>query len=129
MVSEIRKSAMEGLYLERSVSLSKLLVTRGNLLTADKKSAVMTPSGLAFSWSTEIEDGKSHYSDQVMLLAFFPELQQIRFETGGAQRYKGKDFLQLDGIKKGFAAEVYISFIANDQESVSNSTYLGQFIW
>jgi len=129
MVKYIRLNAMEGVYPNRKINLSKLLVTNGFLSPAVETSATMTDQGLAFSWSTELVPKNSHHSDQVMMLAYFPELEETFYIVGGAQRYVGADFLPLAGIKKGYVAEVYISFITNDHTAISDSNYLGQFNW
>lgn len=129
MAKYIRLNALEGVYPNRKVNLSKVLVTNGVLSLPVETSATMTGDGLAFSWSTELVSKNSHYSDQVMMLAYFPELQETRHVISGAQRYAGADVLPLAGIKKGYTAQVYISFITNDHTSIANSIYLGQFNW
>jgi len=129
LVSYTRHNALEGLLPDRKISLSKLLVSKGKLPPAIESSAVMTEKGLAFSWSTEIIPKMSHYSDQVMMLAYFTELKEACYTLAGAQRSAGTDLLQLAGIKKGYTGEVYISFIKNDHTEIADSVYLGQFNW
>ncbi|CAM4355070.1 hypothetical protein SAMN06265348_1135 [Pedobacter westerhofensis] len=130
MVSRIRKFALTGKSPNRKVDLSKILVSKGDLLPAENSSAELTETGLTFKWSTETEDGMNHHSNQVMMLAYFPKLQEVKSDTGGAKWHRGEDSLSLLGVKKeGYVAEMFISFITNDQTSISNSIYLGQFIW
>ncbi|CAM4317527.1 hypothetical protein SAMN06265348_110162 [Pedobacter westerhofensis] len=130
MVSQIRKFALTGKSPKRKINLRKVLVSKGNLLSAKNTSAELTETGLSFKWSTETKDGLNHHSDQVMMLAYFPELKEVRCDTGGAKRRSGRDELSLESVKKkGYVAEVFISFITNDQTGVSNSVYLGRFIW
>ena len=125
----IRLNALEGIYPNRKVNVSKVLMTYGKLPVAAETSVEITNEGLAFSWSTELVPQLSHYSDQVMMLAYFPELQESCYVVAGAQRFNGKDLLQLAGIKKGYSAEVYISFITNDHTGIADSVHLGQFNW
>lgn len=128
MVSSLRKNVIQGTYPKRSIDFSKVLMTKGTLPAAES-SAVITETGLAFTWDTALVRKTSYYSDQVMMLAYFPELKEVRYITAGAARHKGKDLLSLEGIKKGYQAEVYLSFITDDRKSISNSVYVGSFNW
>jgi hypothetical protein len=129
MVSHIRKDTLEGESTERKINLSKLLVTKGDLPSAIEIAAEVTDQGLAVNWSTELVYKESHHSDQVMMLAYFPELKETVYVLSGAPRYTGHDLLPLKGINKGYTAEVYISFITDHHKRISNSVYLGQFNW
>lgn len=128
MVRCLRKNVMQGKYPNRSIDFSKVLVTKGTLPAAETSVAV-TEAGLAFSWDTAIIPNTTHHSDQVIMLAYFPDLGEARYVTAGNSRHKGNDLLALAGIKKGYQAEVYISFITDDHRNISNSVYLGQFNW
>jgi len=129
MTKHVRDITIQGLYPDRKIDISKVLVSIGKLPGAAETSVMMTEQGLTFHWSTELVRKLSHYSDQVMMLAYFPELQEVTHVISGAQRHLGTDLLPLAGIKKGYSAEVFISFITNDHQGVSNSVYLGQFNW
>lgn len=128
MVQSNRKNSLQGIYPNRSIDYSKVLITKSSLPAAET-AVTMTASGISFTWSTEIIPYRTHYSDQVIMLAYFPELNETRYITAGSQRHVGKDLLILDGIKKGYEAEVYISFVTDDRRNISNSIHLGQLIW
>lgn len=131
MVSATRKNVFQGEVLTkaRPFDFSQLLITKGDMPIVEAAHAEMTYFGIAFTWSPEIITSVTHYSDQVIMMAYFPDLQEARYITSGAQRFLGKDLLRLEGIKKGYTAEIYISFISNDHKGISNSTYLGQLDW
>lgn len=129
MVMANRKNSLQGVYPNRSIDFSKVLITKGSLPIAAETAVTMTASGLAYTWSIEVIPNCTHYSDQVIMLAYFPGLNETRYITAGSQRYLGKGLLPLDGIKKGYTAEVYISFITDDRRNISNSIHLGQLIW
>ncbi len=128
MVICVRKNAVQGVYPERSIDFSKVLMTKGTL-PVTKASAEITKTGITFTWDTLLIAHNTHHSDQVIMLAYFPELKETRYVTAGAHRFKGNDTLPLAGIKKGYQAEVYISFITDDRRNISNSVYLGQLNW
>lgn len=71
--------------------------------------------------------------DQVMMLAYMPENKEAEYLDSGARRITGQDFL-LIGRNYGSVnlpelytyAEVYIVFVANDRDSITDSYYCGR---
>lgn len=129
MIIVNRKNSLRGVYPNRSIDFSKILITKGSLPVAAETAVTVTEAGLAYTWSTELIVDRTHHSDQVIMLAYFPGLNETRYITAGPQRYLGKGLLILDGIKKGHKAEIYISFITDDRRNISNSIHLGQLTW
>lgn len=128
MTAHLRKEALIGTFPNRKLDYSKILVSQGKMEVPADAAVQVAEDGFSFTWNPEINPGV-HYSDHVMLLAYFPELREARENTGGAQRRAGNDVLNLDGIDRGFVAHLYISFITSDRKKISNSVYLGQFTW
>jgi uncharacterized protein DUF6266 len=129
MVKCNRKIAMQGTYPNRYLDFSRVLMTKGELPSALELSVKRVKKGLAFQWNTAEIPKRSHHTDHVIMLAYFPELEEARYILSGAKRSAGKDHLPLEGIKKGYKAHVYIAFATDDHKEISNSTYLGQFNW
>lgn len=129
MVKLMRAAILEGLYPNRYINYAKVLMTKGTLMMPAESGVKQNPDGFTFTWSTEVKPGYTHHSDQIMLLAYFPELKETVYTIGGAARYVGKDVLNLSGVEKGYAAAIYISFITNDRSDIADSKYLGQLIW
>ncbi|WP_158796635.1 DUF6266 family protein [Pedobacter sp. L105] len=129
MVRYMRATALTGVYPERKIDFPRLLVSKGEMPAPRDVTVTVNEFGFVFTWNPETNIKAVHYSDQIMLLAYFPELNSGESHIGGAQRYIGKDLLALSGVEHGYVAEIYISFIANDRSSVSNSIYLGQLTW
>lgn len=128
MVKCNRKNTLQGEYPNRSINYPKVLVTKGSLPGA-YAAAKMTNKGLVYTWDTSSDSSIAHHTDQVIMLAYFPDLNEIRYLAGGKQRSSGEALLVMDGIKKGYQAEVYISFVSDDRKNISDSVHLGQFIW
>ena len=129
IANHIWENALQGRDMNRSVDLQQLLITQGNLPAAKTQKVEMTEKGLKFTWSNEIEEGKSHHSDQVVLLAYFPELEEVVYKIGGAERGVGEQLLPLIGVEQGYEAEIFISFVTNDHSDMANSIYLGKLNW
>lgn len=128
MVPYVRKNALTGVYPNRQLDYSRILVSQGKMEVPADVTVEVVEDGFSFTWNIEIHPG-IYYNDHIMLLAYFPELERAISNTAGVQRRAGKDVLNLDGTDKGNIAHLYISFITNDRKSISNSVYLGQFNW
>lgn len=120
--------AMAGEYPERRIDYSKVMLTKGKMETPQQAAVNLTESGVTCTWSTEMQKGE-HYTDQIMIVAYFPDLKKAAFHTAGAQRHHGNEHLSLAGVPHGHSAEIYMSFIKNNRKGISDSIYLGQLIW
>jgi len=129
MVKYLRKYSFTGEGTARHFDFSKVLVTRGDMPDPSGVTMDVTTSGLLFNWNTEINSKSIHFTDQFVMLAYFPELAEIRYMTAGAQRHTGKDTLMLSGVEGGHFAEVYVAFVAGNRKSISDSVYMGQINW
>ena len=124
-----RKQAITGEYPDRRIDYSKVLFTKGEMPAVQNAKVSLDERGFSFTWDPEAHLDGTHFSDQVMLMAYFPELNKAVYMTAGAQRFRGNDLLMLSGMKRGYVAEVYISFIQDNHKNISNSTHLGQLNW
>lgn len=129
MVRCLRTDALAGAHPFQHIDFSKVLITKGDMEPPMDVAAVPADSGVTFSWNPEMKLRGSHYSDQVIMLAYFPELRKVRFIAAGAQRYRGQDTLELNGITRGHLAELFIAFIADNRSNISDSVYVGQLNW
>lgn len=129
MVKYLRANAFTGEGAQRHFDLSKVLVTRGNMPVPADVTLNISPYGFLFTWNTEIHSKKCHFTDQFVMMAYFPELEEVRYMTAGAQRHLGKDMLVLSGVEKGHLAEVYVAFVADNRKSISDSVHIGQITW
>jgi len=129
-VAHLRKNGgLTGVYPNRQIDYSKVLLSRGKMPPPENAAVTVTDIGFSFTWDTHVEARNTHYSDQVMLVATFPELQKAVFVTGGPQRYDGTALLVPNGIRRGATAQIYMSFMSNNHKSMSNSIYLGEVNW
>ena len=124
-VSYNKQHALTGFYPDVEINYSKVLLSDGDLLPAENPTVNRVAGGIEFSWDT---DGYAwgNGSDQVMVLAYFPETSQAVSFSYGARRLEGKEFLPLSNDHIELPAEVYISFVSPDRYEVARSMYLGQ---
>lgn len=125
----LRKNSITGDYPDLRIDYSKILVTKGEMEPPKNAEVSRSEFGFLFKWDNDEENRGIYYTDQIMLLAYFPALGKAAYVTAGAQRIKGIEMLTLGGIKKGYTAEVFIAFIEDNRKSISNSVHLGQLNW
>jgi hypothetical protein len=124
-----RKNAFVGGFPDRRLDFSKVLLSKGSMPPPMGVTVIRNEFGFVFTWDPQSDEKGAHYSDQVMLMAYFPEIEKAEYLIAGSQRSRGTELLNLGRIASGNIAEVYISFIEDNRKSVSNSVYLGQLIW
>ncbi|WP_316819809.1 DUF6266 family protein [Pedobacter gandavensis] len=123
------RHGFKGEFPKISLDYRKILLTFGSMPVPKGVQVVVDRDGLLFSWDLQENVAGTHWSDQVMLMAYFPKLNKAIYLTAGTSRYKGKDLLSIFDIDHGEIAETYIAFIANDRKSISNSVYTGKVKW
>ncbi|SMC74641.1 DUF6266 family protein [Pedobacter africanus] len=109
-----------------SIDYEKVLLTQGSLCPPLNAAVSPGPQGLNFTWEVQQGTEWPETTDQVMLLAYFPELQKAVYVLAGASRIKGADVLPLQPALLTAHMEVYIAFIAADRKKISDSMYLGK---
>jgi hypothetical protein len=103
----------------------KVLLSRGHALPPVNARVSSTQEGLKFSWDSIPDLPWSTNQDQAMTLVWFPEHNEALFNTSGANRLSGSDLLPIPPTLLPEKMEIYIAFVSEDRESVSNSVYLG----
>lgn len=121
--------AVTGKYPKLKINFAKVLLSYGAMPPPVNLQVISSDKGLIFSWGPQEGIAGTHWSDQVMLLAYFPKLKKSAYMTAGASRYKGTDLLVVFDIEHGHVAETYVAFVANDRKSISNSVYAGKIRW
>lgn len=121
--------AFKGTYPKMTIDFKNVKLASGNMPAVSDVVVEVVSDGLKFSWNPESRELGTHWTDQVMLMAYFPKLKKAMYITGGVNRNIGSCVLPLYETSHGHTAETYISFISNDRRSISNSIYTGQWFW
>ncbi len=122
-----KKNAIKGSYPNFEMDYEHVLLSKGDLEPALNPSVEVSAEGFRFNW--EVSDNNWTYnSAQVMMMAYFPEKNEARYIVYGAQRSTCTDFLIIGRDLKNQPAELYISFVSGDRNSIANSTYLGTYM-
>ena len=120
------KNCITGVYPLFDIDYSLVLVSRGDLPNA-LAPAVTSGAGslLTFSWTDNSGVGSAKATDQAILVAFCPDLQQSIYTTIGGDRSALTGELNLVPFS-GKAVETYIGFIALDGKNIATSIFTGE---
>lgn len=103
----------------------KVLLSRGRAMLPQYPKVKLNQEGLTFTWDSIPDLPWSSNQDQAMTLVWFSNVSEALFNTAGASRLTGTDLLPIPPTLHSEKMEVYIAFVSEDRESVSNSIYLG----
>ena len=127
--SHLRYNAVIGEYPDYCLDYSKVLLSRGTKPLTERIEVEVVEEGLQFSWDPAVSDSGKRWNDQTMMMAYIPSLREAVYLLNGARRTEGADILKLPRFKDAVVIETYISFIAANHKSISDSVYTGQLIW
>ncbi|MDQ2863614.1 MAG: DUF6266 family protein [Bacteroidota bacterium] len=123
--SALMNRAVVGSYPNTAIAWPKVLVSKGPLPCAEYAGIAQDNEGnIIFSWTDNTGTGTAKENDKVILVAWFPELQQAIFSRDAALR-SGCFTTLAAGAFKGYLAETWIGFISNDEKDASDSVYTG----
>jgi hypothetical protein len=111
---------------EAYMDFSKVRLSEGNAAQPLNPQVELTENGLHFSWENHGDESWSVSQDQVMMMAFFPEITTAHYVTSGSRRSQEFDVLNLPPTFREAVMEVYMAFVADDRCNVSDSIYLGR---
>lgn len=122
-----RRQAIRIVSDKAEIDYPKLVLSIGDAAPPRDLAIALSPGALTFSWAfDQLKDWTSR-SDQVMMMALFPDDDCAIYEQAGAKSSAGKDVLQLPTNYHLRHMEVYISFISSDRQTICRSIYLGRF--
>ena len=122
-----KNSAIRGTYPEQCLDFSQLQFSTGNLRTAQSISVTYEDDQILFEWTNRSEMTYAESRDQVMLLAYYPEINVATYTLYGNERRAGHDILAISPDFESGRIETYMAFISADRKNVSDSIYTGQF--
>lgn len=111
------------------IDFSKVRLTFGNLIGAADPVVKKDDTGFHFSWTNNAGNKWTRETDQVMLIAYSILKQRVYCIPSGARRSDGFQTLKIHANEKDNEFHTWISFIADDRESIAMSTYTGSYIF
>ncbi|MCX2485501.1 DUF6266 family protein [Pedobacter sp. MR2016-24] len=127
-ISINKEKAVKGVYPNQETDFSKLIVAQGTVAIPKNPMVKVLNNKLEYRWEADLQTEGAESSDQVMLLAYFPESQKAIVMASGSRRTMEKEILEIPGSNKDRKVETYMAFVSDDRKNASNSVYLGQLI-
>ena len=112
--------------LDFAIDYPLALLSRGSLATAlNGAFDAATPGQVEFNWDDNSTDQNANATDKSMLFVFNSDKGQSFFTNAGPDRTTGTGIVTIPDSFSGDNLELYMGFITEDGELVSNSVYLG----
>ena len=126
--SAIMNLAIMGSYPNTSISFPLVLISRGPLPAAANVATVANAEGnLLFTWGDNSGTGTARANDKVILVAYFPAINQMIYSINAATRDDCQALLETK-IMKGYEAETWIGFLNDAEKDAANSVYAGNVL-
>ncbi|WP_316842387.1 DUF6266 family protein [Pedobacter gandavensis] len=131
--SWIIKEVISGEHPNFEMDYSQLMLSKGDLPLAEQPVVEYVYPNLRFQWTVPAELDLKYERDQVMMLAYHPNLKHTSFTLSGNRRKVGEDELFVTPMAdykevnpEDDFVETYISFISDDRRRISDSIYTGR---
>lgn len=124
-----RRRVIKGTYPNLEIDFSLALFSKGSLPVNDQVKVTSTIYGLNFSWDPALLLPGMKSTDQVMLIACCPEKRSAFWQLDGARRKDGSELLNLPRYRESILLHTYVTFIASNRGSISDSLFTGSFLW
>ena len=124
------KRVVTGEYPDFSIDYAKIVLSEGKLPLPEEVNVVFENGSLKYTWQNQPWIVYPDTQDQCMLLAYFPESDRAAYTVSSNRRSEQQDSLHLhlnpQNMPPETYTEVYIAFVSDDRENVSDSLYLGR---
>lgn len=124
-----RLNAITGDYPDQRIDFTKVLFSKGKMPVTPGISVKAIKKGLTFSWDPNFSASGIKANDEIMLLAYEPDMKDATFSLYAGKRAEGEASLAIRKRKDPLVLETYISFISQNRKIISDSIYTGQIIW
>lgn len=118
-----KKNALQGQYPDITLDYTKAMVSTGLLEPPFFPTVNLIANGIEFTWQVSSNVDWGIKNDRAMLLVFFPQKNEAIYILSGARRADGRDVIPLNPDQLNQSMACYISFMADDRKSVSNSVW------
>ena len=107
------------------LDFERMVLSKGNLVVPEQVSIETVPTGVEFKWHVDSNMPWAESTDQVMLMAYFPQSKTVLSVLYGSLRAVGSCILPVSTPMLGKKMHTFISFISSDRTDVSNGIYAG----
>ena len=124
-----RLQAIVGDYPNQEVDFAKAILSQGKIPVDQLVKVEATAIGFEFSWDPDFIIPGMDANDHVMLVAYCPEKKGAFYQLDGAKRKVGFEQISIPRYRETIVVHTYVTFIASNRKSISNSLYTGKFLW
>ncbi len=120
-------NALTGKSPDYEIDYAKALVSRGDLPNAIAPAASVTGKEVFFTWTDNSGTGDAAATDNAVMVAYCPLMNECVFSTIGAQRSAGAGTLNTASLA-GQTVETWLAFLSADGTMASDSFFTGELV-
>ena len=121
-------NAITGAYPDYALDYTKVLVSRGKLLTVSNPTAGASGNGFVqFKWTDNSGIPMANAADRCVAVVYCPELNKAIYTTEGAHRSAGGYSINA-WFFTGKTVETWLAFISADKVDFATSVYTGRLV-
>jgi hypothetical protein len=125
-LSQLLNNAISGRSPNLYIDYSQMLMARGNMPVAKNPAVTLDPERINFSWQDNSDTGKAKPHDEVLIVAYCEDLEQMYYTIGHGTRSSEKAELFVPEFA-GCKVHTWIAFIAADKKDAAPSVYTGEW--
>lgn len=118
-------NAIAGSYPDYRIDYPRVLVSRGPLMPPMNVQVGITGGAVQISWDDNSASGSAKPTDRTLAIVINPKNEKAAYKTAGAPRAAGVETLNIPTDWTGTQVEVYLGFVSEDGNNVSDSVYAG----
>ena len=107
-----------------SVNYRKVLVTHGNLPTAQVALVKTAPGSITFTWTNPIDMSITRSYDKTIMVVYCEALNKCVYVIGETRRRNKEATLEIPQFH-GYEVQTWLSFISVDKRNLADSSYTG----
>lgn len=111
--------------MDGTLNYEKILVSKGKLPHAKNLQLYIDDIGFHFSWTNNNDLVHERLSDQLMILAYTDKDHTPYYVLSSNRRSQLQDSLNIPSYEKGKLFHIWVSFISDNREGITDSLYMG----
>jgi hypothetical protein len=127
-MSYLLRHAIDGASPDFFIDYSRVLVSRGSLTGVAEVEIASQNNTVIVTWNDNSGNGSARSTDKALIVLYNADKEESVFTTDGALRSAGEQVVNVPPVFEGDTVHVYLGFISQDGNSISNSVYAGDIV-
>ena len=106
---------------------SKVLISMGQLVAPVNANIVKSDTGFWASWKDDTDHKTAFYDDRLIFLAYDVQNERAFGTRIGPARSEKEGGIVIPESERGNTYHIWLAFVSDQRDKISNSSYMGSF--